>query len=258
MTGVDLTIEDGVATVRLNRPEARNALTVEMRTAIGEIFEGLGDNDAVRAVLLAATGDHFCVGGDVNRMDDAAAAAVRERIKAGAHRMVRAIHSLEKPVIAAVNGVAAGIGWSLALASDFIYASETARFSQAFTKIGLAPDGGAAFFLARRVSVPLAKSLAFSARVVPAMEAHALGLVDQIFPPEMLFASASQAAKELAAGPTRAFGLTKRLFDASLMPGLDAFLQAELEVQPLLRESSDHHEGLAAFREKRPARFQGR
>jgi 2-(1,2-epoxy-1,2-dihydrophenyl)acetyl-CoA isomerase len=254
---VTVSRDGAVATVTLARPEARNALTVEMRTAIGDIFEQLSADSAVRAVVLTGAGAHFCVGGDVNKMDEADQAVVRNRIRVGGHRMIRAIYHLEKPVIAAVEGVAAGIGWSLALACDFIHATPQARFSQVFKKIGLAPDGGAAFFLARRVAVPLAKELAFSARIVPAAEAHALGLVDTLTASEDLLTQAQRTAAELAAGPTFAFGMTKKLFDASLRPGLDEFLELELMIQPQLRQTADHREGIAAFREKRTPQFRG-
>lgn len=254
---VRLTMDDAVATVTLDRPDRRNALTVEMRVRIAELFEGFAADDAVRAVVLTGAGAHFCVGGDVGAMDDADEATSRARIRAGAHRLIRAIHGLEKPVVAAVEGVAAGIGWSMALACDFVWAAQSARFSQVFTKIGLAPDGGSAYFLARRVAVPVAKELSFSARVVSAEEAKALGLVDHVVPGDQLLAQVHGAATQFSKGPTRAFGLTKRLFNASLSPDLEAFLDAEIEVQPALRQTRDHREGIAAFREKRPARFTG-
>ncbi|GAC1573812.1 MAG: 2-(1,2-epoxy-1,2-dihydrophenyl)acetyl-CoA isomerase PaaG [Sphingomicrobium sp.] len=255
---VRLTIENSVATVTLDRPDRRNALTVPMRTSIGDIFEQVAVDPQVRAVILTGAGDHFCVGGDVSRMDEAQANAIRERMRIGAHRMIKAIYGIEKPVIAAIEGVAAGIGWSLALACDFIWASDTARFSQVFRKVALAPDGGAAFFLARRVPVSLAKELCFSARIVEAEEGKTLGLVDRVVAPGRLQQEVAAAAAELASGPTFAFGLTKTLFAASLSPGLDGFLDAELMVQPQLRQTADHREGVAAFREKRAPKFQGR
>lgn len=255
---VRLAIADSIATVTLDRPDRRNALTVDMRTRIAELFEGFASDDTVRAVVLAGSGEHFCVGGDVAAMDTTDEATSRARIRAGAHRLIKAIHGLEKPVVAAVNGVAAGIGWSMAMACDFIWVAPDARFSQAFTRIGLAPDGGSAYFLARRVALPLAKELAFSARVVAADEAYALGLIDQIAPEDQLAGASRTAAAQFAQGPTRAFGLTKRLFNASLSPSLDDFLDAEIEVQPALRQTSDHQEGLAAFRDKRPPVFVGR
>ena len=257
---VDLSVEGAVATIVLNRPEKLNALTVEMRESLCEMFVRLRFDDAVRALVVTGAGRAFCSGADVGRMagqgEDLRAG--RERMQRGAHTFIRALHAIEKPVIAAVRGPAVGIGWSLALACDLVVAAKSARFSQIFRRIGLAPDGGAIWFLTRRIGMAKAKELVFSARFVEADEALALGLVNQVVEDDELEAKAAALAADLAAAPTFALGLAKKLFHAAVGPSLDEYLEIESLVQPQLHHTEDHAEGVAAFREKRPAKFVGR
>ena len=256
---VELTIDGAVAKVVLNRPEKLNALTVEMRERLGEYFSRLRFDDAVRAIIVTGAGRGFCSGADVERMSgDEDLRAGRQRLQQGSHAYIRTLHAIEKPVIAAVRGPAVGIGWSIALACDLIIASETARFSQIFKRIGLAPDGGAIWFLTRRLGMLKAKELVFSARFVEAAEALQLGLVNEVVPDDALTARAEALAAELAAGPTFALGLAKRLFNAAVAPSLDDYLDIESLVQPQLHHTRDNAEGRAAFREKRPPHFTGR
>jgi 2-(1,2-epoxy-1,2-dihydrophenyl)acetyl-CoA isomerase len=168
------------------------------------------------------------------------------------------MHGIEKPLIAAVPGVAVGIGWSIALACDIIVAAEDSRFGAIFRRIGLAPDGGMAWFLARRAGVPRAKEIAFSARMLGAEEALRLGLVEHLVPTGKLLIKARELAADLASGPTFAFGMAKKLFDKAIAPSLEDFLELELLVQPSLRASADHGEGVAAFKQKRQPAFTGR
>jgi 2-(1,2-epoxy-1,2-dihydrophenyl)acetyl-CoA isomerase len=255
---VDLTIESGVAKVVLNRPEKLNALTVEMRELLVQHFTQLRYDDAVRAIIVTGAGRGFCAGADVERMGAHDLRADRERFQRGSHAYIPALHAIEKPVIAAVRGPAVGIGWSIALACDLIIASKTARFSQIFRNIGLAPDGGAVWFLTRRIGMPRAKELVFTGRFVEAEEALSLGLVSEVIEDAALMPRAEALAAELAAGPTFALGLAKMLFHAAAGPSLEDFLKIESLVQPQLHHSADNAEGRAAFRDKRKPKFIGR
>ena len=257
---VALTVDGAVATILLNRPEKLNALTVEMRESLCEMFVRLRFDDAVRAVVLSGAGRAFCSGADIDGMAGQAEdlRAGRERLQRGGHRFIRALAAIEKPVIAAVRGPAVGIGWSLALACDLVVAAKSARFSQIFRRIGLAPDGGAIWFLTRRIGMARAKELVFSARFVEAEEALALGLVNHVVEDHELETKAAALAADLAAAPTFALGLAKRLFDAAMGPSLDHYLDIESLVQPQLHHTQDHAEGVAAFRAKRPPKFIGR
>jgi 2-(1,2-epoxy-1,2-dihydrophenyl)acetyl-CoA isomerase len=257
---VDLTVDGAVATIVLNRPEKLNALTVEMRESLAEMFVRLRFDDAVRAIVVAGAGRAFCSGADVDRMAGRAEdlRAGRERMQRGAHTFIRALHAIEKPVIAAVRGPAVGIGWSLALACDLVVAAKSARFSQIFRRIGLAPDGGAIWFLTRRIGMAKAKELVFSARFVEAEEALALGLVNHVVEDDELEARTAALAADLAAAPTFALGLAKKLFHAAVGPSLEEYLEIESLVQPQLHHTQDNAEGVAAFREKRPPKFVGR
>jgi len=252
---VDLTIDGAVAKVVLNRPDKLNALTVDMRQSLCDYFAQLRFDDKVRAVIVTGAGRGFCSGADVERMAGQPhdLRADRERIQRGGHTFIRALHAIEKPVIAAVRGPAVGIGWSIALACDLVVASKTARFSQIFRRIGLAPDGGAIWFLTRRIGMPKAKELVFSARL-----ALALGLVNHVVEDDQLMSKTEELAAELAEAPTFALGLAKKLFHAAVGPSLEDYLEIESMVQPQLHMTADNAEGVAAFREKRKPKFTGR
>ena len=255
---VDLIIEGPVARIVLNRPEKLNALTHEMRAQLREYAQQLRFDENVRAIVITGEGRAFCTGADVGRMQRGGLRAERERLQGGSHNFLRVLHAIEKPVIAAVRGPTVGIGWSIALACDLIVASETARFSQVFRRIGLAPDGGAIWFLTRRIGMARAKELVFTARFVEAPEALSLGLVNYVVPDGALMAKTEELATDLATGPTFAFGLAKKLFNMASAPSYEDFLEYESFVQPQLDQTEDHREGVAAFKEKRKANFVGR
>ena len=249
-------VRDAVAIVTLDRPEKLNALTFEMRDALGTAFENAARDPAVRAVLLQASGKAFCASGDVSKMGEFTPASGRDLLKL-AHRMVRNLANIEKPVVAAVRGAVAGIGWSMALACDVVIASETARFSQVFRNVGLVPDGGAIYFLTQHLGLLRAKELVYSGRRIDAAEALSLSLVNRVVADNELDARAWEDASALAQGPTFALGIAKKMFKLMYQPDLETLLDAEAWAQGLALLSDDHKEGVQAFFDKRKPRFKG-
>ncbi len=217
---VDLTIDGAIAKVVLNRPEKLNALSVEMRESLCDYFARLRFDDAVRVVIVTGAGRGFCSGADVDRMAGQPhdLRADRERMQRGGHTFIRALHAIEKPVIAAVRGPAVGIGWSIALACDLVVASKTARFSQIFRRIGLAPDGGAIWFLTRRLGMAKAKELVFSARFVEAEEALALGLVNHVVEDDELMAKTEAARRRPRRGADFCVGAGEEIVPCGRRP----------------------------------------
>ncbi len=254
---IRLEIESGIAKIVLDRPERYNALTDEMKNEFLEALQAIRFDHNVRAVLLTGEGKAFCSGSDVGTMGEFDPLAGRDRIQ-HAHDFILALANMEKPVIAAVRGPAVGVGWSLALACDIILASDTAKFAQVFKKIGLAPDGGAIFFLTRYMGVLRAKELVMSARTIGAEEAHRLGLVTEVVPDDDLDARAMALASEMAESATFALAMAKRMFHGVTQPSLETFLELESHVQNLVLQSSDRTEGVNAYTEKRPPKFIGR
>lgn len=251
---IEVLRKGAVATVRLNRPDKLNALTDEMKERLTSFFVDLAADVGVRVILLTGAGRGFCAGGDVSTMANFKPASAKARVRK-AQQVVLNLANIEKPVIAAVRGPVAGIGWSLALACDLIVASETAVFHQSFAKIGLVPDGGAVFFLAQILGVYRAKELVYMARPTTARDAHALGLVNRVVPDESLETVAEGLAEELARGPAFALGATKRMFKILHTPSLDSFLESEAWAQGMSLLTEDHAEGSRAFREKRRPDF---
>jgi 2-(1,2-epoxy-1,2-dihydrophenyl)acetyl-CoA isomerase len=252
-----VTIADGIATVLLNRPDKLNALSHEMYQELAGHFEALDGNDDVRAVILTGAGRAFCAGGDVTSMGGRDVVAGRKRSKHH-HRMILALHNLEKPVIAAVRGPAAGIGASLALACDVILASESAYLLMAFKNVGIPPDGGAVYFLTQYVGVARAKELVYTARKLPAREAQEMGIVMKVVADDTLEHEALALARDFATSATYALALAKRLFQSMYTPTLEQLLELEGLAIAGARLTHDHGEGVAAFREKRKPDFKGR
>lgn len=257
MSRIDLERRDAVAIVTLVNPERRNALDLEMRRALLQTLRTVAEDEAVRALVLTGADAAFCAGADVGRMGGRDLAGSRQRMQV-MHAMVRTLHDLDKPVVAAVRGPAVGIGFSLAMACDVVLAAPSADFSQVFTRVGLAPDGGAIWFLARLLGMQRAKELVYSGRKLRAEEALALGLVSRIVPEEQVLDEAIALATSWADGPGLALAMAKQLFAASVAPSLAQFLEMELLVGPQLSQTADHAEGRAAFQEKRKPRFSGR
>lgn len=249
--------ENGVATVTLNRPDKLNALSGEMYHELADTFAALGSDDATRSVVLIGAGRAFCAGGDIGGMGNRDVIAGRKRSQ-GHHRMIKNLHNLEKPVIAAVRGPAAGIGASIALACDLIIASETAYLLMAFKNVGIPPDGGAIYFLAQHLGIAKAKELVYTARRLPAAEAKELGIVMKVVTDDRLETEARALAQELATSATYALTLAKKMFQSMYAPTLEQLLEIENLAVGGARLTHDHQEGVTAFKEKRPPRFEGR
>ena len=251
-------IEDGVGTLTLNRPDKLNAFIGEMRSEIARGIETLGEDDEVRAVIVTGTGRAFCAGADVRylthlietRAVDEAVALV----EAG-RRVAAAIRGMPKPVIAAVNGPAAGGGANLALACDLRLASETASIGQTFNRIGLHPDWGGTYAVPRLVGPARAAELFFFAEMVPAAECERIGLVNRVVPADELMPLARDWARRLARKPTLPLRLAKQAVQRSLSAGFDEMLDYEAAAQKACFESADALEGVRAFVEKRSPRF---
>ena len=247
---------DGVSTITLNRPDTLNSLNAAMRRELLAAIKAAGRDDAVRAVVLTGEGRGFCSGADLRGGVDER--AYRRVLTDQYNPLIVAIRELPKPVVAAVNGVAAGAGVSLALACDLVYASEDARFIQAFVRIGLVPDSGSTRTLVRALGRHRAAHLIFSGEPLAAPEARDAGLVNEVVPGDQLAATAHAAAARLAAAPTRAIGLAKRAINHAEDALLGESLAMEAALQELAGRTQDHAEGVAAFGEKREPRFVGR
>ena len=256
--GLRVKIDGPVATLTLDRPAALNALTIGVKVALRTALESIAGDPAVRAVILTGAGRAFCAGQDLAERDEPDAAPLDVEVRERYNPIIRALRSMGQPVIAAVNGVAAGAGASLAFASDLRIAAEEARFVLAFGRIGLVPDSGATWFLPRLVGPAKAAELALVGDAVDAAEALRLGLVSSVVPGDQLLAEARAMADRLAAGAPLALSLTKGALERSLTIDLDVALEDEARLQGIAGASADHAEGLAAFREKRQPRFSGR
>ncbi len=254
---IKITHDEGIATVCIDRADKLNALSMEMYHELADAFTALNNDDSVRVVLLTGAGRAFCAGGDVGSMGNFDVVSGRKRSK-GHHRMILALHHLEKPVIAAVRGPAAGIGASLALACDLIVASETAYLLMAFKNVGIPPDGGAIFFLTQHLGLARAKEIVYSARKLPAAEAKDMGLVSKVVPDDQLEAAALALAREIAGSATYALTLAKRMFQYMYTPTLEQLLEMEVLAICGARMTHDHVEGVTAFKEKRKPQFKGK
>jgi len=250
---------EGVAHLTLDRPDAANGIDLRMAEELLAAATGLADDPSVRAVLLTGAGARFCGGGDVKgfaNLGDGLGHHIRE-ITVPLHAAVSQLVRLDAPVVAAVQGSAAGAGLGLVAASDLVVAAESAKFVMAYTGIGLTPDCSTSWFLPRLVGERRALELALTNRVLSAAEALDWGIVSQVVPDDELTAAAEALAARLGAGPTLAYGATKRLVRTSLEHTLDQHLAIETEAMVRVGQTADGAEGVAAFVEKRPARFRG-
>ncbi len=248
---------DGVAVLTLDRPDRLNAMADPMWDALYEHVNTIAADDDIRAVVLKGEGRAFCSGGDVTGMAKSDIKSGRSRSQKR-HRTVIALYNLDKPVIAATRGAVYGIGNALALACDLIVASDTTKFSMAFKKVGVVPDGGAVFFMVQRLGIAQAKELVYTARVVGADEAKALGLVSRVVPDAELESAAMALAQEFAESATYALALAKKMFQSMAVPTLEQLCEMETLASGIVRLTHDHKEGVAAFKEKRPPKFLGK
>jgi 2-(1,2-epoxy-1,2-dihydrophenyl)acetyl-CoA isomerase len=256
MAAVETTREGGVLTITLNRPDVLNAFNADLHRALGAALKDARAED-VRAVVITGAGRGFCVGQDLTEFREAAG-DIAGRLRGSYHPNILAIRALEKPVIAAVNGPAAGAGLSLACACDVRLASDEATFVPAFINIGLVPDSGSTYLVRRLLGTARAFEWMSSGRRLTAAEAHSWGLVSEVVEADRLQARAAELAGELAALPTRGIALTKRLFDHAEHTTLEEQLELEAQLQAAATRTHDFAEGVAAFLEKREPRFEGR
>jgi 2-(1,2-epoxy-1,2-dihydrophenyl)acetyl-CoA isomerase len=255
MAEVETSREGAVLTITLNRPDVLNAFNAALHEGLAAALKEARGPD-VRAVVVTGAGRGFCVGQDLTEFREAPG-DIGSRLRSTYHPNVLAVRALEKPVIAAVNGVAAGAGMSFACACDLRIAADSASFVPAFINIGLIPDSGGSYFVTRILGPARAFEWLASGRKLTAAEAHAWGLVSEVVETDALVARAAELAAQLAALPTRGIGMTKRLIDHALHATLDQQLEREAELQTAATQTEDFKEGVAAFLEKRPAEFRG-
>ena len=261
-TSVRFEKADQVATITLNRPDAFNAFNIPMLKELLEIAENVALDEDVRAVIITGEGRAFCAGADVKGIDDLLGlrkeAPEREDILKSLTRLIVSIRKMPKPVVAALNGVAAGSGANLALACDIIVASEKARFAQNFINIGLVPDAGGTFFLPQKIGYHRAAEHFFTGEILSAEQALELGLYNRVVPHDDIMNAARELAADLAQRPTRAIAACKAILNTEVLGKLPLYLEEENRCQRLMVTTEDAREGITAFGEKRKPTFVGK
>jgi len=252
-------VQDSVAKITLNRPKAFNSFNKDLALALHKALDNCAEDSSIRAVVLTGEGKAFCAGQDLVEVTTPELMPGFKKLLEEHYRpIIIKIRNLEKPVVAAVNGVAAGAGANIALACDIVVASEKASFIQAFSGIGLIPDSGGTFFLPRLVGFQKAVAISMLGDKISASEAERMGMIYKVYPVEEYEASVDQLASRLAKMPTKGLALTKKAFSSSLTNSLEQQLTVENEAQITASETADYKEGVQAFIEKRKPNFIGK
>ena len=257
MSHIEINIEDQVCIIKLNRPEVFNSFNKEMAFELQEILDNCEKNPTVRSILLTGEGKAFCAGQDLQELTAPDGPKLSDIVREHYNPIIKRIRSIEKPIVCAVNGVAAGAGANIALACDITIAGESVAFIQAFSKIGLIPDSGGTFFLPRSIGMQKATALMMLADKVMAADAEKMGMIYKVCADESLMEETLKVAKKLAALPTIGLGLTKRALNKSITNNLTAQLALEDELQTAAGKTYDYKEGVTAFLEKRKPKFKG-
>lgn len=257
MNYIQFSVENAVARIVFNRPEVFNSMHHAMRMEILEALDTCAKDASIRAVYITGTGKAFCAGEDLQEVTDPNGPSLTEIISTGYNPIVLKIRELPKPVVAAVNGVAAGAGANIALACDIVVAQESASFTQAFSKIGLIPDSGGTWTLPRLVGFQRATALMMLSDKINASDAQTMGMVWKVFPAESFAVESLKMAETLAKMPTKGLALTKQALNRSFSNDFAGQLAVEDELQSVAGQTHDYREGVAAFLEKRPAQFKG-
>lgn len=257
MSHIEINIEDQVCIIKLNRPEVFNSFNKEMAFELQGILDNCEKNSAVRSILLTGEGKAFCAGQDLQELTAPDGPKLSDIVREHYNPIINRIRSIEKPIVCAVNGVAAGAGANIALACDITIAGESVAFIQAFSKIGLIPDSGGTFFLPRSIGMQKATALMMLADKVMAADAEKMGMIYKVCADESLMEETLKVAKKLAALPTIGLGLTKRALNKSITNDLTAQLALEDALQTAAGKTYDYNEGVAAFIEKRKPKFKG-
>lgn len=265
MADLEVSSSAGVATLTMNRPESRNALSMEMRSSLSDVLHDIETDDSIRCVVLKGAGDHFMAGGDVKGMAESVKVKSSTEMRKefilrihDLHTIMFAMRRMPKPIIASCKGAAAGAGVSLALACDLVIAAEDAFFTLAYCKIGTSPDGSSSFHLPRAVGIKKAMEIALLGDRFDAQTAKDIGMINFVVPTGKLESETTKLANRLASGPTHVYGNTKALFYRSLESEFESQLQAEAEYFSDCASRADFAEGVTAFVEKREANFTGK